>query len=65
MPAVVSDDALRLPGRARCVEDIERIGGINADARLQDSMLAMAVHPIVVPPGPHRRRQLRTLKDDT
>ncbi len=64
MPAVVADDALRLPCRPGGVEDVERVG--RGDRRAPDGLSALGGHELipVVLPGRQLGAQLLALEHD-
>ena len=66
MAAIVAHHAFRLSGRARRVEDVERIGGGDRHAVRglagRDGGIAQA-RPIVIAPGDEVRLRLRALQD--
>ena len=61
--AGVAHDTLGLPGRARRVEDVERIGGLHRHARRRLCRGERLV-PVEVATGHHRRGILRPLQQD-
>ena len=65
--AIVAHDALRHAGRARGVENVERIGGGDRHAVIDRAGVNERViahrRPVVVAAGDHRRFRLRALQD--
>ena len=63
MPAVVAHDALGLPGGARRVEDVQRVGRLHGHA-VDGLRVVHQVVPVQVAPLDHRRGGLRPREHD-
>ena len=63
MPSVVANDALRLAGRARCVEDVERVGSGNGDT-IGRVRIGEPIDPIMITAGRQGRFCLGSLQHD-